>query len=465
MLPEVQSGRAKDAVNNSIGILAAIAAKLEHASPETLCSADDSTLPSELSSLVPKRSAAVADAGPSEDFAVSDEALPLLKAGAEWLATQNWPNDAVLSRSAAHLLRWETALRAETLGRVGRAEQGLAVTSASAGVADISAAPLETYLRQRLNSPKLRVVEFRFLPGGRVRQTALFVVEGTTVVPSRLVLQREHPGALTTLTGPGMQFAVLQRVHAAGMKVARPVLLEESVAPLGAAFLITEQLPGKSPVPSMDYWSPPPKSAALAASLARQFALMHSLPIGDLEKVMVRYVDTAKAQTWLSDTIALEQQWQSMAHAPSMAVSAALAWMRTHVGCVDSTESIVHNDALLHNVLAENDEITAVLDWEMAHIGHPFEDLGYVRPVIEQMIGWPQFVAAYVAAGGRQPTQEQTDFFTLRSILKLLIQILYARGAFETGRTNDPNMAEVGAAFLPKLVARLATQLNSILKI
>ena len=210
----------------------------------------------------------------------------------------------------------------------------------------------------------------------------------------------------------------------------------------------------------MDYWSPPPQSHKLAASLARQFAVMHNIPLQPLEDVLERYVDEKK--TWLADLDALEAQWESLAYAPSMGVPAARAWVKAKVGGVDAAEAVVHNDALLHNVLAENDEITAVLDWEMAHIGHPCEDLGYVRPVVEQMTEWSRFLDAYEAAGGKRPTVLQVDFFTLRSILKLMIQVMHVRRAFDGGHANVPALAEIGSSFMPKLVERLAQQVSRI---
>jgi aminoglycoside phosphotransferase (APT) family kinase protein len=210
------------------------------------------------------------------------------------------------------------------------------------------------------------------------------------------------------------------------------------------------------------YWSPPARSDRLAESLADQLAMVHRIPIGNLTDVMARHVDPHNGRTWLTDIDELEQQLKTMAAGPSMAVSAAIAWMRAHVDCIDDRVAIVHNDTLLHNLLVENDEITAVLDWEMAHIGHPFEDLGYVRPVVEQMTDWNRFLDAYKNAGGEMPASEQINFFTLRALLKLLVQTMHARGAFDSCRTNDLTMAEVGASFIPKLINRLAEQVNNI---
>jgi aminoglycoside phosphotransferase (APT) family kinase protein len=472
VLPDLQSGRAQDAVNLCINILGALAAELERPAPEALAAIDAAALPVALKLLVPAQAAPAAGvdaaltlslATPPQDFALSQDARPLITAGAEWLSASAWPNDPDLSKSATALLNWETALRSDAMARAQRAERGLAALTASAAVPDINQAALEHYLQQRLGSTELRVTEFHFLTGGRTRQTALFTVTGTTAIPARCVVQRDHPGAITTLGGAGMQFQVLEHVHAAGMKVAKPVMMEVNREPLGARFLITAQVSGTSPVPSMDYWAAPLKSDQLAASLARQLALLHQIPIGPMASVLSRSVDTSQGQTWLTHVEALEQQWRGLAHAPSMAISAAFAWMRANIKCVEVRETIVHGDALLHNALAENEELTALLDWEAVRIGHPLEDLGYVRPVIEQMTDWNRFVDAYVAAGGTRATRQQMDFFTLLAILKLMVMVAYARSMFDNGHTNDHIMAEVGASFLPKLIERMATQLHAIL--
>jgi len=471
VLPEVASGRGRDAVNNAISALAAIAAQLERVSPAALGQINGLALPEALRNLVP---ATAPDAGldaplvlalstPADDFSVNHAALPLLSGGAAWLASAPWPGDAAGMESARALLAWESAMRADALARLRGAEQGFAADIGQAD-GDIQPAALAAYLREKLDAPNLEIISFRFLAGGRRRQTVLFELAGAAG-PTRLVIQREPAEQATTLNGIGMQFAVIRTLHEAGVKVARPVLVELSPAVLGGPFLIAEQVGGASPVPSMDYWCAPPKSPRLAASLARQFARMHSVSLDGLEGVVQRFVDPARGESWLSEVAALEAQLGAALHAPSMAVSAALAWMRAHVACVDDVETIVHNDALLHNVLAEDEEITAILDFEFAHIGHPFEDLGYVRPVVEQMLPWADFVAAYVEAGGRRPTQEQVDFFTLRSILKLLVQILYVRNAFDAGHANVAALAEIGASFVPKLISRLADQVNGILQV
>lgn len=466
VLPELKNGTAQDAVNNCIRALAAIAAELTPPSAETLRGIDAAELANELrnaaSVLHVENPLTLPLAGPPDDFAVIHAALPLQKAGTQWLKTQPWPRNAAMKQSAQALLRWESGLRGEAMQRVAKAEAGFGDDGAALAPSLLNQADLERYLRKHFHNDALRITEFRFLSGGRNRQTALFVVAGEKSLPSHLVIQREPRTLMTTFKGIGMQFDVLREAHAIGMSVPKPILVETDVDQLDGPFMISEQVRGASPIPSMDYWAPPPRSDRLAASLARQFALMHRIPLAGLEGTLERYVDAGKGQTWLGDLEALEAQWEKLAYAPSMAVTAAIAWMKANVDCVDATEAVVHNDALLHNVLADGEEISAVLDWEMAHIGHPCEDLGYVRPVVEQMTDWSRFIEAYVAAGGPRPTPRQVDFFTLRSMLKLMMQIMNVRRAFDGGFANIPALAEIGTSFMPKLIDRLATQVDRI---
>lgn len=230
VLPEVTSGRGRDAVNNAISALAAIAAQLECVSPSALAALNPGELPANLRELAPlpveEAALHLALATPPDDFSVNHAAMPLLQAGAAWLASSGWPDSAGGLASARTLLSWESAMRADVLSRLRGAEQGFAPTAGQAN-GDIQPAALAAYLREKLAAPKLEVTSFRFLSGGRNRQTALFEHTGAAV-PARLVIQREPAQQMTTLSGIGMQFAVIQALHAAGVKVARPILAERS---------------------------------------------------------------------------------------------------------------------------------------------------------------------------------------------------------------------------------------------
>lgn len=456
--PTLAAGRVYDTVGACIRALAAIA-ESQAEQPEAVLRALDEL------SLVPELRAALAEAAPqsldvpAEDLTVRSNTMGLMAAGARWLSQSDWTNHRAAVQSAQALLRWSRELSVQGMHRLDAIERRKTEAGVESGsVADVSADAIQRYLRQSFGSPSLELSDFRFLTGGRVRQTVSFTISADGNAPSKLVVQREHPGAITALRGLSMQFALLSQLHAAGVKVPKPLLIEESAAHLGAPFIVVERLPGAPPIASMDYFGTPSKSVSIVESLAEQMALLHRQPIEALEVHLDSTLDRATDQSWASDVDVLERTWLEACHAPSLAVSAGLAWMRSRAADIGGRRAIVHGDMLLHNLLTEDEKISGILDWELAHLGHPAEDLGYVRPVIEQMADWSLFMQAYQRAGGTAFTAEEIDFFTLRSMIKLITIIQPARMAFETGRTDDANLVEAGASFLPKLIDRLSGQ-------
>jgi aminoglycoside phosphotransferase (APT) family kinase protein len=56
----------------------------------------------------------------------------------------------------------------------------------------------------------------------------------------------------------------------------------------------------------------------------------------------------------------------------------ALQWLKTHAPPDDGRLSLVHGDFRNGNLIVGEDGLRAVLDWELAHLGDPMEDLGWL---------------------------------------------------------------------------------------
>jgi aminoglycoside phosphotransferase (APT) family kinase protein len=69
-----------------------------------------------------------------------------------------------------------------------------------------------------------------------------------------------------------------------------------------------------------------------------------------------------------------------------------LLWLLRNIPAVQECPAIVHGDAGPGNFLFENDKVTALLDWELAHLGDPLEDIAWLsmRTVLEP---FPDFAA------------------------------------------------------------------------
>jgi len=91
---------------------------------------------------------------------------------------------------------------------------------------------------------------------------------------------------------------------------------------------------------------------------------------------------------------------------------AAFRWLEDHMPAYDPARppALVHGDFRLGNLIVAPAGVSAVLDWEMAHIGDPVEDLGWLtvnswrfgnRALAVGGFGREEdMLAAYVAAGG-----------------------------------------------------------------
>jgi aminoglycoside phosphotransferase (APT) family kinase protein len=322
---------------------------------------------------------------------------------------------------------------------------------------------LQAFLRVRLSCANLEVCDFRQALGGRSRQTALFKLNNANGGADDLVVQRSLPGLepgpeFASVAG---QFEVLKRLHDAGMKVPKPLCFDAGTKDLGSPFLIVERSHGSVVEP--DYWAVP-KSPAIAMQLAEQMALLHSQPIGDLNTLIRKSRERSDRQGWLDELNRLAQEWNTLAHWPSVTASAAIAWMRANIDCIEDRQTLVHNDMVFHNVLGEGDRLTATLDWEQISIGHPAEDLGYCYPVVAAAVDWESFLDAYYKAGGPSISKRQIDYFALRGVLRLMIMVLNGgRNAFENNLSDDVLVASAGAYFSQRLLRRFAQVLEAVL--
>jgi aminoglycoside phosphotransferase (APT) family kinase protein len=81
--------------------------------------------------------------------------------------------------------------------------------------------------------------------------------------------------------------------------------------------------------------------------------------------------------------------------------------------------------------------VTAVLDWEFAHVGTPASDLAYFRYSADAGSSFAAFLQAYAEAGGTIPPPGQLEFYTLWGQLRLAVMGFKAVRQFEDGRFDD----------------------------
>lgn len=315
----------------------------------------------------------------------------------------------------------------------------------------------ERYLQQHaMGGPSLRLTECRLLAGGRSKQTVLLGLQGATGLPEQCVVRQDWASAVTG-TSVVSEFSLLQQLHGAGLRVPQPLLLERSAAVMGGAFLLVTRMPGG---PRGDIFNPAPASP-MALQLAAQLARLHRLPVETFSELGVptEAVTLPQLRSGLQGFAATCRQLGT----PSHTIEGAIAWLESRIEQVRPALALVHNDLGCHNFLLEGDDLAAILDWELAHIGNPAADLGYVRDWVCKIIPWARFMAAYREAGGPAVDPLTLDFYTLWCGVRLYCLLLQARAGVAAGLVRDTEITFAVAEFLPMLLHRISRELRAVL--
>lgn len=212
------------------------------------------------------------------------------------------------------------------------------------------------------------------LSGGASQETYRLVIE-TSVGEKRLALRRTPGGEFAEITPqhPGLDVEALLMQSALAVGVPEPevyyVLQREDK--LGDGFLM-EWLDGEALgariVRSPEFEAIRPK---LAYECGKVLAKIHSI---DLEATGLR------ARLWeIPPAEFVEQTWERyrLLDTPQPMIDYVACWLMENLPEQHET-ALVHNDFRNGNFLLSPEGIVAVLDWEVAHVGDPMRDLGWM---------------------------------------------------------------------------------------
>lgn len=287
-------------------------------------------------------------------------------------------------------------------------------------------------------------------------------------VPWPLIFQRgagggEGCGAGGAAAGmPKHVQAALQQIAGAhGVPVAAVVAVAAPDDGLGDGFVMV-RIAGESLAPK---WLRGDGFAAARAALTGQcaaaLAALHAVPLA------------AVAALPLPTGSAREQNVRLFAHYRSFGVDEpvfdlAFAWLHEHLPDVPPTV-VCHGDFRSGNFIVDSTGLDAVLDWELAHLGNPHADLGWLCVNAWRFGQWQRPVggfgdrgtlyAAYRAAGGAPVDPDLAHVFEVSGTLKWGISCLQLADDHLSGRVPSVERAAIG-----RRVSEVAADLLHLLK-
>jgi aminoglycoside phosphotransferase (APT) family kinase protein len=244
-----------------------------------------------------------------------------------------------------------------------------------AGVAEI-AGSLGAWMREVLGGG----VEIRDLaraPGGASKENFFFEAAG------RSLLLRLDPGESIVETDRLREFQVLRAVEGV-LAAPRAVAVDGDGARLGRPSMVMEAAAGRTQPevgtrPSgVGIAFEPNLRERLAANFLTALVSLHRLDwrTRDLPAFDVPRAGTVDAASW--SLAWWRRVWEEDRLEDHPVVVLAEEWLAANLPAADHVV-LVHGDFRSGNFLYDDDgRLTAVLDWELAHLGDPHEDLGWV---------------------------------------------------------------------------------------
>jgi aminoglycoside phosphotransferase (APT) family kinase protein len=237
-------------------------------------------------------------------------------------------------------------------------------------------ARLDIFLRPRSADPdSFKVAEYEPILGGYSRSMARVWVEDGTGRHGYIVRSDPPPGSAFIDTDRGDEWALLNALSATGaMPMAEPLWCDLGGEELGSPTIISELIDG----PSLLTAAVPldeTERLGMALRFAEVAAAVHSCALDALPAHLPvpaswdEYVDS-RIRAWVDTERAHE------GNDPFMRLIAS--WLRANKPPAIPL-GLVHGDFQPNNAVIHPDGNYVLVDWELAHVGDPREDLGWMN--------------------------------------------------------------------------------------
>jgi aminoglycoside phosphotransferase (APT) family kinase protein len=239
---------------------------------------------------------------------------------------------------------------------------------------------LEAFLTGKCGAG-VRVEGFAPLAGGASREMFGFDLIEQGRAPRSLVL-RMDPGPGRMQSDRAEEFGLLVLAGEAGVTVPAVRWLGAENDGLGARFIVMDRVRGEAIARRLlrDETYAATRSV-LPENLARELARIRAIDVNDsrLSSLRARMAAgddpcrfaRAEIERYRNLLAVADQGW------PRPALRFAERWLLAHAPAC-TRPVLVHGDFRIGNVMFDERGLVAVLDWELAHIGDPLEDVGWL---------------------------------------------------------------------------------------
>ncbi len=292
------------------------------------------------------------------------------------------------------------------------------------------------------------VTDLKRLSGGASQETWSFKIHKDGEAES-LILRRAPGGTASNASGTAVgletEAKLIQLSAEAGVVVPTVRYVAKPEDEIGSGFIMNHvhgETLGSKIVRSEDFASVRPK---LARQCGEALAKLHAVPVATLP--------TLRFSPATEEIERYKEVYKTHGH-PHPVFDLAFKWLGNNVPA-DDRVTLVHGDFRNGNIMFDaTDGVVAVLDWELAHIGDPIEDMGWICVNswrfggIDKPVGGfgsrEDMLAGYEDAGGPKVDLERVKFWEVLGTLKWGVMCTTMYEAFKTGMDRSVERAAIG---------------------
>ncbi|HEX4882494.1 MAG TPA: phosphotransferase family protein [Casimicrobiaceae bacterium] len=285
---------------------------------------------------------------------------------------------------------------------------------------------------------------------------------------AELVLRKQPPGPLLpSAHAIDREYRVMSALAKTSVPVPRMVGYCDDAAVLGTPFYLMERVPGRVFAAHALPGLAPAERSAMYASMAETLAVLH-----EVDPAAVGLADFGKPGNYFArQVVRWTRQWQQSRTRDNPWLDELIAWLPAHIPPGDDV-AICHGDFRIGNLMfaPSAPRVVAVLDWELATLGHPLADVAFNamawRTLPQEyggLLGLPlealgipsedAYLARYYALSGRLEHAQPFHFAFALFRFAVIFEGIAARAAAGNAAADDATEAgKLGPAFARRAV-------------
>lgn len=312
---------------------------------------------------------------------------------------------------------------------------------------------LASFIRAEGGFSSVKIDNFKRMAGGASREIWSFdaALEKDGRTARRALVLRRDPVSQRIATSRRAEFLVLRAAHREGVPVPEVLWLSEDPQVLGSSFFIMERLEGETIARRLLRDQVYARAReAMPRQLAEILARIHQL---DPVEHHLDFLPASGRDAARTELARYQENFRLLALEPHPAFELAFRWLLERIPQT-SRQTLVHGDYRIGNVIFGPEGVRSILDWELAHLGDPMEDLGWIcvrawrfgedRKPLGGLSQREPFFEAYEKASGVPVDPQAVHFWEVFGNLRWGIITISQARTYLDGHVPSVELASIG---------------------